>query len=377
MLQKYKQNGLDDSFVSAINAINFEEKITTDTKHWEKTNLELPAAASAGDAREIVRFLSRENASFRINELQAAEPRRVFEPQKLAAYEAWGIIIRDENSIRLSDLGLELAKRNAFEKQIYRQILSNLPQYSRAIEWMSNQNLRIITFHDLANFWENSFPELLLGEKDSREIETVALSFFSICHAAELGIMTIGKRGQPTRLNIDVQELRSFLKKDYLPESFVLPAEFENDSSSKFQQQNLRIYISPGQRREVDNLVELAELADFEALVASDVCLENSLFSPARVAQMQKCDFGLFILDKTHCRKQENGSLELRNEKIIEINTALALFNEKIVLFWDEDESLPQIIQNTKLNILMKTDSEWESGIQIVKALKEFRDKLI
>lgn len=56
MLRKYKQNGMNDGFVSAINAINFEEKIMTDTRHWGKTNPELPAAASAGDAREIVRF---------------------------------------------------------------------------------------------------------------------------------------------------------------------------------------------------------------------------------------------------------------------------------------------------------------------------------
>jgi hypothetical protein len=83
---------------------------------------------------KIVRFLSRENDSIRISELQTAEPRRVFEPHKLAAYEVWGIIVRDENSIRLSKLGGELAKRNTFDKQIYRQTLSNLPQYRSAVK---------------------------------------------------------------------------------------------------------------------------------------------------------------------------------------------------------------------------------------------------
>jgi predicted methyltransferase len=89
--------------------------------------------------REVVRFLSRENASIRISELQTAEPRRVFEPHKLAAYEAWGIIERDEHLIRLSELGGELAKRNTFEKQIYRQfcrICRNIE--ARSSGWASN-----------------------------------------------------------------------------------------------------------------------------------------------------------------------------------------------------------------------------------------------
>ncbi len=380
MLLKYEpRNETGNNFIPAFDVSNFDGKFRMPKEPSEEITVELPAAASAGDIREIVRFLSRENASMRITELQNAEPRRVFEPHKLAAYEAWGIITRDEHSIRLSELGGELAKRNTFEKQIYRQILSNLPQYKSAVEWMGRQNLRIITFHDLADFWSDNFPALHLGRREMREIENAALSFFSICHAAELGIMTVGKRGQPTRLSVNAGDIKKFIKKDYPTEIEIFASAGENDFVAKAKPENQipRVYLSLGRRTETANLIELLELTGLTALTAIDFSLENNFFNSAQISLMQKCSFGLFILDETHCRKHKNGSVELRNEKIIEINTALALFNRQIILLWDDAENPPQNIRDTKLSVFTKTDSEWETNLRIAKALKEFLYKSI
>lgn len=379
MLQKYEQrNGAGNDYIPTFGVLKFDEKFrelpSTDEEHADDRIVGLPSAASAGDVREVVRFLSRENASFRISELPTAEPRRVFEPHKLAAYEAWGIIKRDEHCIRLSELGAELAKRNTFEKQIYRQILSNLPQYRSAVEWMGEQNLRVITFHDLADFWSENFPALLLGRRELREIENAALSFFNICHAAELGIMTVGKRGQPSRLSVNADEVKKFLTKDCPPESEIVPLFAENNSAAKTKAENQisKVYVSLGRRNEIDDLNELLELMGLEALTAIDFSLENNFFNQEQVSLMQKCSLGLFILDATHCRKQKNGSLELRNEKIIEINTALALFNGQIILLWDDRENPPPNIRGTELSIFTKGDSDWETNLRIAKALKEF-----
>ena len=374
MLQKYEPRTGND-YIPTFDVLNFNEKYQAPEARSEETILELPSAASAGDVREVVRFLSRENASIRISELQTAEPRRVFEPHKLAAYEAWGIIERDEHLIRLSELGGELAKRNTFEKQIYRQILSNLPQYRSAVEWMGEQHLRIITFHDLADFWTDNFPALRLGGRELREIENAALSFFSICHAAELGIMTVGKRGQPTRLSVNADEARKFLRRDCAPKIEIFPSAIENGfaAETKAENQTPRVYISLGESKEIDPLVELLELTGLESSTARDVSLENNFFSQTQISLMQKCSLGLFILDKTHCR-QKNGVVELRGEKIIEINTALALFNGQITLLWDEEGNPPQNILETRLSFFTKSDSARETNMQVAKALKEFRN---
>jgi hypothetical protein len=239
---------------------------------------------------------------------------------------------------------------------------------------MSEQNLRIITFQDLADFWSENFPALLLGRRAMREIENVALSFFSICHAAELGIMTVGKRGQPTRLTVNADEVKKFTVNGYPPEIKIYPSAVENNSVAKTKANQIsRVYISLGRRGEITDLTELLELTGLEALTAINVCLENSFFNPAQISLMQKCSFGLFILDETHCRKQKNGNVELRNEKIIEINTALALFNGRIILLWDEEENPPQNIRDTQLSVFTKSDSEWETNLRIAKALKEFK----
>jgi hypothetical protein len=304
---------------------------------------------------EVVRFLSRENASIRISELQTAEPRRVFEPHKLAAYEAWGIIERDEHLIRLSELGGELAKRNTFEKQIYRQILSNLPQYRSAVEWMGEQHLRIITFHDLADFWTDNFPRLRLGGRELREIENAALSFFSICHAAELGIMTVGKRGQPTRLSVNADEARKFLRRDCAPKIEIFPSAIENGfaAETKAENQTPRVYISLGESKEIDGLVELLELTGLESSTARDVSLENNFLSQTQISLMQNA-VSVYLYSIKLIATKKTASSNCAAKKIIEINTALALFNGQITLLWDEEGNPPQNILETRLSFLRK-----------------------
>jgi hypothetical protein len=55
-------------------------------------------------------------------------------------------------------------------------------------------------------------------------------------------------------------------------------------------------------------------------------------------------------------------------KKIIEINTALALFNGQITLLWDEEGNPPQNILETRLSFFTKSDSARETNMQVAKA---------
>src|SRR5215203_5557557 len=75
----------------------------------------------------------------------------------------------------------------------------------------SRAELKIATYLDVANFWQLSGVDLDLSPQIGENIEAVIVSFFSLCHAAELGTATVGKRGQPARLSVRLDQLKAFL----------------------------------------------------------------------------------------------------------------------------------------------------------------------
>ncbi len=51
------------------------------------------------------------------------------------------------------------------------------------------------------DFWREGCPPAFAVDR-VEELSGSVVSFFHLCQAAELGSMTIGKRGQPARLHI-------------------------------------------------------------------------------------------------------------------------------------------------------------------------------
>ncbi len=118
----------------------------------------------------------------------------------------------------LSPLGWELARRLEPVTEGFRQLLNRMPTYEAAVKWMYEGNFEIVTLTDLLAFWPsfNEIDEL----QDPEAMRGAAISFFSLCEAAELGTLTLGKRGHVTRLRVDHDQLRRFVEPD-LPISFL------------------------------------------------------------------------------------------------------------------------------------------------------------
>src|SRR5688572_24131927 len=83
----------------------------------------LPILATANDARELVRFLKKRPNGVTIVEAMNAEPRRIFDARKIAAYEFWGIIGRENERLVLTPLGEALAEALGPECRMHRDIL--------------------------------------------------------------------------------------------------------------------------------------------------------------------------------------------------------------------------------------------------------------
>lgn len=181
---------------------------TNDTKSAEIANEQeelkaktLPTMATANDVREVVQYLKQRPEG--VNSCDVVQPikKRIFYPAKVAAYELWGLVTRTGERVKLTSLGWEFAKSLEPEARAYRALIERTKLYREALQWVHDQGLDLITTNDIASYWQARFSAVF-GDDQDADLGKTVVSFFHLCQAAELGTMTIGKRGQPARLRV-------------------------------------------------------------------------------------------------------------------------------------------------------------------------------
>lgn len=348
-----------------------------DSLNEESPSTSLPIMATANDVRELVKFLKRKPSGVTIVEAMNAEPRRIFDARKIAAYEFWGIIEREGERLKLTSLGRAFAEKIEPEIEIHRRILRSISPYLAALEWIHRQKLEIVTHHDVANYWHKSQPELRLSHADERDFEAVVVSFFSLCHAAELGTTTVGKRGQPARLRVETEELQRFIQTPGANGFDIQTAQFPRKACSVNRTPDdvsaWRVYVSVRKRNDLtERLSEALELADFEDLVVENSEFADGFLPSSHLAAMHQCQAAIFLLDDTDCLKNQDGKLALRHELMIEISVALALFDWRVVLAWNCAEVPPAELPASNLHFLAG-NFDWETNVRLVRLLKSLR----
>ncbi len=383
MYLQISKNEYRDESPPVVNTNDFfyrsqsEMHVSPDSEFETSPGVSLPILATANDLREVVKFFKHKPNGVSVIEMTNAEPRRVFDARKIAAYEFWGIISHADERFLLTPLGEELAQNTEAECGIHRRILRTVPAYLRAVEWIYGQNIKIATYLDVANFWQLSGADLGLSPQNDENIEAVIVSLFSLCHAAELGTATVGKRGQPARLSVRLDQIKKFLDASVEPVEFVPQAVFNRPSVYQFDkiagETVNRVYISAGSREcESENLRAALELADFESIAFGAGAFENGFLPLAQRAAMKQCQAALFLLDEQDCHVS-NGNTLLRCDRVTEISVAQALFNERVILLWNSREKMPPAFGQSGLNVMNGDVTDWESNVKLVKCLKSLK----
>lgn len=336
----------------------------------------LPILATANDARELVRFLKKRPNGVTVVEAMNAEPRRIFDARKIAAYEFWGIIYRENERLMLTRLGKELADALEPECQMHRSILHRISAYKIAVKCIYDEGLDIATHLDVLRCWSELKSEVLAEYRNPQDMEAAVVCFFSLCHAADLGTSTVGKRGQPARLRVDMEQVAAFLSEE-------LDGEVNNPSPRKPKLVRHTPSASDGTIRQVlistsgpvqnvQQLASLLALAGFESRTLDFSDLENGLLHTSELNEMQQCQAGIFVISPADCIKKKDGTFSLRHEWITKISVAAALFDWRILLFWNGKLPPPEELTANGLTILSNEDFSWDTCLELANQIKGF-----
>lgn len=353
--------------------------------------MSLPVLTTADDVRQVVNYLKVKPTGATLAEAKAAIDKRVLDARKLSAYQAWGFIEKDGERMKLTSRGWELARKPETEGMTFRAVIDGIIPYRSVLEWTFHQNLQTITHNDVAAHWHEHHSEFL-GTNNEDSIKNSAVCFFHLCQAADLGTLTIGRRGQSTRLEVNNGNLREYIeagpssppwtgqpdqKNEQEPEPKEVesaPAERPAHKEPDAMPQRLRVFISHGKNMEiVDQVQTMLQLADIDSEVAekeesSAIPVPDKVFSA-----MRRCQAGIIAVTVEEGRKDAQGGYALNENVLIEIGAAFVLYDRKVVLLWDKRLRVPSNLQGLYRCEFEGNELSWSAGMKLMKAIQGFK----
>lgn len=313
----------------------------------------LPVLATATDVREAIRFLKHHPEGITTAQAMDAFRKRIFDARKVSAYEFWKILLKNGERLKLTPLGWELAQCLNPEAQIYRAVLNNTPPYHNGLEWIRDQDLELVTHLDIGEFWHAHHPHVLQGDSEE-QLEAYAASFFHICHAAEVGTLTIGRKGQPTRLHIYAHELDAYLNRtERQPAS-------EKIVVRKAHTRAPRVFIShsstPELVKHITNGLELADLQFEEVDRAEQWSIDKT------IAVLRRCCAGVIVITDD----------VVDNLLLIQLGAAMVQFERRLLLVMKKGLNFPLEIGGSD-RIEVEDQFTWDTGLELMRALKRLK----
>jgi hypothetical protein len=355
----------------------------------------LPVLTTAEDVRDIIRYLKNKPTGATLAEAKSAVKKQVLDPRKLTAYQQWGFVSKEGDRFKLAARGWELARKPETEPQIFRGVLDSVQAYRSVLEWVHHQNMDTVSNVDVAAHWHEHHGEAL-GTDNENTIKDNAVCFFHLCQAAGLGELTIGRRGQSTRLVLARQDLTSYIEAG--PSAPPWAAVTEAPASSEAQTgiaatggaetveaapmptpsvgapTKLRVFISHGKNMEIVEQVQtMLGLAEIESEVAEKeepaaIPVPDKVFNA-----MRRCQAGIIAVTVEEKRRDDKGNYVLNENVLIEIGAAFVLYDRRVVLLWDKRLLVPSNLQGLYRCEFEGNELTWGAGMKLMKAIQGFK----
>ena len=342
--------------------------------------IELPQLATPNDIRIVVHYLKKNLRGVTVDEAADAVKRQAFEPLKVSAYEAMGLTRRNGDRLQLDTLGIELAQKLEPEIEGFRIMLNRVEPYRAVLNWAYQQNVDCLVYSDVADYWHDNFQHFL-GVCAEKTLESYVVCFFQFCQAAALGAHINGRKGQPTRLRLDSEELRVFLsiapranlkplppiEKPQENFSFDMASNEINSSERKF-----RVFVSHSNNENLaERVSSLLELTNMECKVSERKQNDAEFFSQDLLQTLQQCHTAVFILSAEDFISDE----KIKENVSAEICAALARYDARVILLCETKLSLPKFLDSFCVCRYERNDIGWDTGFELIKTMKNFNEK--
>lgn len=358
----------------------------------------LPLKTTADDVKNIVGYLKNKPAGATIAEAKAALGSATLDGRKVSAYQTWRVVSKEGDRLKLTTLGWELARNPDSEADVFRQILDSIVPYRSILEWVHHQGFDAVTGSDVGAQWHSHHADVL-GTDNENTIRDNSVTFFYLAEAAGFGTLTLGRRGQQTRLEVNKTALKAHIEAGPSAPPWTSPVdppgdEEQGDETPEEEEvieegspengdepptpppplERLRAFIAHSDNMGIVEQVEtMLDVANIEHEVAEDE-ETTAIPVPDKVFDaMRRCDVGVIVVSASEKHKNEAGDYTINENVLIEIGAAFLLYDRQVVLVWDKRLPIPSNLQGLYRCEYDGDELSWPTGMKLMKAIRNFK----
>lgn len=345
---------------------------------------QLPIRTTVDDINKVCAYLQKKPTGASIREAKSVIGDKVLDGRKLSAYKSWGII-EDQEHLKLTNLGRKISKDNGiYRADGLREIIKSIDPYVAIIEKSYHEHSDSITATDLAVHWHDHFKDNV--STSDKILNDQAVCFFHMAEGADLGSLTVGRKGAPTRFDFNRDSIKDFIDEtgnpDEMDSNEKRPHESSEEKQSNFEEEKQTqptslgqaIFLAHGKNKKP--LEQLKGILEQFKIPYKIVVEEPNLGRPIgeKVAQtMQQCNCAVLIFTADQEFVDANGKKIYRpSENVIyELGAASYLYGERIVIIKEENVEFPSNFKDLGF-ISFSKDELNSKAMDIIKELIGF-----
>jgi len=356
--------------------------------------MSLPIRTTIADITTLCGYLANKPIGASIAEAKAVLDNSVLDGRKLNAMKFWRLIEEDDDTgkLKLTDLGRSLAK-NKFAQQgaCLRTVIKNAPAYMAIAERAAHTKEYSINTNEVAAHWHKHFPG------DTSESEKVlndqVVCFFQIAQAADLGALTVGRVGHPTRFDFTPNNLSLMLEpmehgaittaaplpfKDEVTPSSLNIVELPTILASVPEKQNNRVFITHGKNKKiVEQVKDIVTYGGFEPVVAIERETAAKPVPEKVLNDMRNCSAAIIHVAAEEVIIDQVGEEhpQINGNVLIEIGAAMGLYRGyRFILLVEEGLELPSNLRGLYECRYSGDELTASATMKLLKAFNEFKD---
>ena len=319
--------------------------------------MSLPVRTTVEDINAVCKYLMAKPIGATLAEARAVVNRKHLDGRKLSALRFWGLIEDENNRFKLTDLGRRSVENSAsLQSEVFREVIRGIEPYYSIVERVSFNSEESISATEAARHWYENFKGQVSDSEKTLNLQ--AICFFHLAQSADLGTLTIGRKGQPTRFSFNSEVVSKFfesvsndvqlaLQKEEPTEvtdsvyshkeTYIPSGEPETNDDIVLTNQD-RVFITHGRNHKlIEQLKEIVAFGKYEAVTASE---EDSAQEP---------DFRTIVEAMKTCKAaiiHVSSDATLRTNALFEIGAAMALFGDKTIILIEGETTLPINLQH-------------------------------
>ena len=351
--------------------------------------MSLPIRTTIEDLEAVCSYFANKPTGATLAEARAVVDKKHLDGRKLTALKSWGLIEDLDGKMKITERGRQCIRNSGSHRnQALCEVVRELKPYLGIIERVFHRQEGTIDATEVAAHWFEHFTSEV---SDSDKIlNDQAIAFFHLAQGADLGTLTVGRRGMSTRFDFDSEIVHAFVESPTLdvqhdappdhtievdPPAEILETDGEQHEPATVEADGNRVFITHGKNLKIlDQVKELVTLGKFEPVVAMEHETAAKPVPQKVMGDMRNCSAAVIHVSSESVLYDEQGQEvpQVNGNVLIEIGAAMALYGERFVLLVEEGVSLPSNLQGLYECRYKGDELNMTAAFKLLRALNEF-----